>query len=180
MAVALFIDVGELERKPLHFGAVFAPGSIKLPNDWSQAGALRTSGKAELLDKQGVRIIRVRGLIAVDAQSECARCLESLREEFDADFELSFHPMETIARNEEKQISRDEDEDGFYEENGIALIDVVREQLLLWLPMRSLCGEGCKGICPSCGANRNRTDCNCREESVDSRWDALRHMSFEN
>ena len=176
----MFIDVEELERKPLHFEAQFVPGPIKLPDGWSQAGDLRTSGKAELLDKQGARIIRVRGSIAVAARSECARCLQSLRKEFDADFELLFHPMETIARNEEKQIGGDEAEFGFYEGNGVALINVVCEQLLLWLPMRSLCGERCKGICPLCGANWNRLDCNCREEFVDPRWDALRHMRFEN
>ena len=180
MGRAVFIDVGELERKPLHFDAVFAPGRIELPENWSQAGDLRAGGKAELLDKQGARVIRVSGSIAVAVQNECARCLEELQEEFDADFELFFHPMETIARNEEKQIGREDAEIGFYEENGVALIDVVREQLLLWLPMRSLCGEDCKGICPLCGANWNRTDCNCREEFVDPRWETLRHMSFEN
>lgn len=180
MGAAVFIAVEELERKPLHFDTVFAPGLIKLPDNWAPAGGLQAVGKAELLDKQGARVIRIRGSLAAKVQNECARCLESLQEEFDADFELFFHPMETIARNEEKQIDSGEAEIGFYEENGVALIDVVREQLLLWLPMRSLCGEDCKGICPLCGVNWNRTDCNCRQEFVDPRWDALRHMSFEN
>ena len=175
-----FIIIGELEHKPFQFDAEFVPGLINLPDNWTQAGNLKTSGQAELLDKRGARTIRVHGSITVDVHNGCARCLEGLEENFDADFELFFQPMETIARNEEKQISQDDNDIGFYEESGIELIDVVREQLQLWLPMRILCREECKGICALCGANLNQTDCDCREEFVDPRWDSLRHMSFEN
>jgi uncharacterized protein len=42
--------------------------------------------------------------------------------------------------------------------------------------MRSLCGDNCRGICPRCGINRNRTECSCEEKFVDPRWDALRGL----
>jgi len=176
----VFIIIGDLEHKPFEFDREFAAGLIKLPDNWTQAGDLKAGGTVELLDQRAARTIRVRGSIKVDVHNSCARCLEGLEKKFDSNFELLFQPMETIARSEEKQISHVDNNVGFYEENGIELIDVVREQLQLWLPMRILCREDCKGICALCGANLNQTSCDCREEFVDPRWDSLRHMKFEN
>jgi uncharacterized protein len=56
------------------------------------------------------------------------------------------------------------------------LEDILREQILLLLPMQKVCREACKGICPICGRNRNETDCQCKVETVDDRWQALRNI----
>ena len=108
----------------------------------------------------------------------CDRCLLDLRQDFNADFDLFFYPMETIEEGGEAAIGRDETEVGFYEGDGIGLVDVVSEQLLLWFPVRSLCSPDCKGICPSCGSNRNRVACDCPNSFDDPRWEALRRLSL--
>jgi uncharacterized protein len=56
------------------------------------------------------------------------------------------------------------------------LEDVLREQILLQLPMQRICQDDCKGICPICGRNRNETACDCRVEPADDRWGALRNI----
>jgi uncharacterized protein len=53
------------------------------------------------------------------------------------------------------------------------LEDVLREQVLLSLPVRTLCKPDCKGLCPRCGANRNLQPCSCDEGPSDPRWEAL-------
>ena len=59
---------------------------------------------------------------------------------------------------EEVEIDEGEAEIGFYEDGGMELEDILREQVLLALPMQRVCSDVCKGICPVCGKNRNETD----------------------
>ena len=73
----------------------------------------------------------------------------------------------------ERAITADETEIGYYEESGLLLEDVVREQVLLSLPSRTLCTADCKGLCPRCGQNLNQAKCTCDEAPADPRWNAL-------
>ena len=67
-------------------------------------------------------------------------------------------------------------EAGFYEGDGLDLADVLREQIMLELPMQRVCHEDCLGICPVCGQNRNRAACDCHERRPDDRWARLRDL----
>jgi uncharacterized protein len=104
--------------------------------------------------------------------------LEPILTSFDSDFELFYYPMKLIARDESTPIQYEDTDVGFYEGNGLELEDVLKEQVLLWLPMRSLCSEECLGFCPQCGMNRNLGQCSCQTRLVDSRWDALRKLQL--
>jgi uncharacterized protein len=66
-----------------------------------------------------------------------------------------------------------ETEIGYYQGDSLALEDVLREQVLLSLPVRTLCKPDCKGLCPRCGVNRNRQVCSCDAGPSDPRWEAL-------
>ena len=173
---SIYIEATALERRPLHFETLIDPALLDLSDRWTLPEAAQVEGAAELLDKEGVRTIRVRGRIRAGVSHECDRCLRDLREDLDSGFDLYFYPMTMIEDGGEAAITRDETEVGFYEGDGVGLADVVREQLLLWLPTRSLCRPECKGLCPQCGADRNHADCNCLESREDSRWDALRKL----
>ena len=67
-----------------------------------------------------------------------------------------------------------------YRDDKIDLNEVVREQLYLALPMKPLCREDCKGLCPVCGVNRNRETCACQQEWVDPRMAALKKFKTRN
>jgi len=58
----------------------------------------------------------------------------------------------------------------------VDVTDQVCQAVLLAEPMHPLCSENCKGICSSCGVNRNQRDCDCRHDSIDSRWDGLKSL----
>ena len=175
----LFIEASALEREPYRFETTIRPGLLDLLHGWILAGPTEVVGRAELLDKEELRTIRVKGRLRARTHRECDRCLDAVKRIFDDRFELCFHPMETIAQGGEIAISLDETEVGFYEDGGIGLADVVQEQLLLWLPARSLCDPNCKGICPVCKANRNLSPCDCRDVFADPRWDGLRHLNYK-
>ena len=82
------------------------------------------------------------------------------------------------ARIEEVEIDEGEAEIGFYKGDGMELEDILREQVLLALPMQRVCRDDCKGICPACGKNRNETMCDCKIETADDRWGALRNLEL--
>lgn len=176
MGAGIYIEAAALERKPLRFESVMRPALLDLSDSWRVARPAEVSGLAELLDRDGVRSIRVRGRIRASVRHDCDRCLKELSRDLDEGFDLLFRPMAAIEEGGEAALSAEETEVGFYEGGGVALPDVVREQLLLWLPARSLCQPDCKGLCPVCGGDRNEVACSCRETFVDPRWDALRRL----
>lgn len=178
MGKGLFLDVHELERRPIEFDATFDPGDLSFPDNWQLAEPLHAEGAAELLDRNDTRTIRVSGRIEGCLRNECARCLAPIRHEIDDKLDLYFYPMAEIAKSEEHAVSSDDVDIGFYEEPGLPLADAVLEQVSLWLPMRELCREDCKGLCARCGANLNEGPCDCKEEFADSRWDALRELKL--
>jgi len=170
----MFFDIHTLERKQIRFDEVFHPGSIDfLDESLKQASDLHAAGVAELVDPFGAREIRVHGSIEGELEVLCARCLEPVRLHLAQALDLFYRPMGQIARDEEIEISQAELEVGFYQGSGIELADVVREQVTIELPIRSVCREECRGICPICGKNRNIEACTCREEFHDPRWESL-------
>jgi uncharacterized protein len=56
------------------------------------------------------------------------------------------------------------------------LLPIVRERIILALPLKPLCREDCKGLCPHCGASRNTESCDCTDERQDERWSQLRKL----
>jgi len=73
----------------------------------------------------------------------------------------------------ERSITPPETEIGYYQKDSLLLEDVLREQVLLSLPVRTLCKPDCKGLCPRCGQNRNSQECSCDVGPSDPRWEAL-------
>jgi uncharacterized protein len=171
----MFFDIQTLEKRKIPFDQAFPPGVIDLPDENTrQTGDLRANGTAELIDPFGAREIRVRGELRGEVEMLCARCLAPVRSPISCSMDLFYRPMKEIAKDEEVSISRAETEIGFYEGGGLELADVVREQIAIELPMRSLCREDCRGLCPVCGKNRNNEACICQETIADTRWEALR------
>jgi uncharacterized protein len=81
--------------------------------------------------------------------------------------------VESIARDEEIEVSADELDVGFFSGDGIALADVVTEQVILSMPMKVICRPDCRGLCPVCGADLNRVICDCPKARGDSPFAAL-------
>jgi uncharacterized protein len=175
----MFLSVKEMELRKIRFDETFEPGQIDFSSeDLEQISPLRSTGSAELL-KHSDGEVRVQGKYSVEMAAQCDRCLTRARFPLDARFDLFYRPMSDIAREEEIEIDEGEAEIGFYEHGGMELEDILREQVLLALPMQRVCSDVCKGICPVCGRNRNETVCDCKLESTDDRWGALRNLEIK-
>ena len=84
-----------------------------------------------------------------------------------ADFDLLLVPAPVAAAAEEELSAADLDLD-YYTGEVVDLQTILKEQIILMLPIKPLCEEVCKGLCPRCGANLNRETCHCQPESVNS------------
>jgi uncharacterized protein len=173
----MFLSVKEMELRKIRFDETFAVGRIDFAGEaLEQAAPLRATGVAELLPNSDGEV-RIQGHFTVEMAADCDRCLGRARFALEADFDLYYRPASFIAREEEVEIGEEEAEIGFYENGGLELEDVLREQVLLSLPMQRVCSDLCKGICPVCGRNRNETECGCKTKTVDDRWGALRDLA---
>jgi len=174
----MFLSIKELELKKVRFDETLEPGKIDFSGEHlQQATPLHAAGTAELLAHTDGEV-RVQGRYTAEMTAQCDRCLGRARFPLDAGFDLFYRPVSVIAREEEVAIDEGEAEIGFYEGGGIELADILREQVLLALPMQRVCSDVCKGICPVCGKNRNETACDCKMESADDRWGALRKLEL--
>ena len=171
----MFFSLNDLELRKVPFHASFPPGKVDfLDPSLRQASPIEVDGVAELAGALGD--IRVCGRLAASLEAECARCLDPVSIPMGGDFDLVYRPSEVDVDSDDHAISEGESDVGYYEGSGIELEDVVREQVLLWLPSQMVCSEECKGICPMCGVNRNRQSCGCESPKFDERWSALRNL----
>ena len=174
----MFLRVKELELRKIRFDETLQPGQIEFASEnLEQACPLHAVGSAELLKNTGGEV-RVQGRYTVELTAECDRCLVNARFPLDTGFDLFYQPASAIARDEEIEIHEGEAEIGFYDGGGLELEDILREQILLALPMQRVCSEDCKGICPVCGKNRNQSACDCSTSTHDDRWGALRKLEI--
>ena len=176
------ITPDDLHPDPLLLNETLSPGSVDYALDVLQTSPLHVTGRAESLEEHRgprdiVTDIRIRANVTGDFQMLCARCVDPIPQHVEQEFDLIFRPSGVDAEQGERSISEAETEIGYYESTGLVLEDVVREQVLLSLPDRSLCQPDCQGLCPHCGTNRNENACDCSTHTVDPRWNALQGLT---
>lgn len=171
----MFFSVQELELKKIRFEVAFPPGEIEYDGTLRQATPLEVRGSAELL-AHTLGEIRIQGHLKVGMRSDCDRCLEPAEFPIDSDFDLFYRPAVRADYGEEVEIDEGESEIAFYDGAGVELKEVLREYVLLSMPMQRVCREDCHGICPVCGQNRNTVNCGCEVKTVDDRWSVLKNL----
>jgi uncharacterized protein len=178
----MLISIVDLEREPIVFNEDVAPGAIDFGSEIKQVSPLAVKGRADLIEEtRGPRSvvldIRLLGDYSGEFEIACARCLEPVHRKLQNPFDLLFRPLGVDRGSSERSISAAETEIGYYHESGLVLEDVLREQVLLSLPARTLCREDCKGLCPGCGRDLNTETCTCDPASADQRWSALSDLA---
>ena len=174
----MLITPFDLAKEPLEINQTLSANAMEYTPDVLQSGPLSVTGQADLLiehhgHKEVVEDIRLRAHYDGDFTLLCARCLDLVPQHLSGDFDLIFRPEAADSDSGERSISEEETEIGYYEERGLMLEDVLREQILLSLPNRTLCRSDCKGLCQHCGTNLNTAACACDRAPADPRWSAL-------
>ena len=129
---------------------------------------------------------RVTGRVETRLQLECGRCLDAFEIPVDSAFELRYVPAAGTAvtgmghtarrEDEEREVAEDDLSTAFYKDETLDLGELMHEQFVLALPMKPLCSETCKGLCPECGTNLNKGACDCKPTWKDPRLAALQGL----
>lgn len=177
----MLIEIRELELHPIDFEEEFGPGVIDLGPEVHQRTPLKSEGRAQLVEEHHskrhiLKDIRLKGELSTSLELACARCLEPIAQDIKRDFELLYRPQGADAGKAETPVSGTEAEISYYQGEGLLLEDVLREQVLLAVPLKVICREDCKGLCPQCGKNLNLEQCSCAEPVEDPRWSALKEI----
>ena len=162
----MFIDINKIPDEGLSLDTdLTLPVLEGLGREAIRVEHAHLSGHVE----QGERGADLEGHLDADLRLTCARCLESFPREMATDFNLTLVPRAEEVPEGEAEI-RDDDVSLYYCTEGRADVnEIATEQVYLNLPLKPVCMEGCRGLCPECGANRNRTACDCHAEDVDPR-----------
>jgi uncharacterized protein len=106
----------------------------------------------------------------------CGRCLDDFRFPVDASFDVLYLPHAQNAGEGELEVEDDDLTTAYYRDDQIDLAQLVREQFYLAVPMKPLCRDDCKGLCPQCGTNLDTGSCDCRPEWEDPRLAPLKQF----
>lgn len=120
----------------------------------------------------------LQGSVKGGLQVRCDRCLEA----YHLDIEKKFHVFLALPPPEDEgsevELLEDDMDVEFIRGEEIDPDEIIREQIYLSLPMKLLCREDCKGLCPQCGSDLNKGSCRCRREGGHPGFSKLKELKF--
>ena len=169
----MLLDLSRIRTGTEHVERRYEPPALHRDDD-----VFRLASPVELVadahkDQQKIRL---KGRVRATLDLDCSRCVESFQLPVDAPFDMLFLPVVENTGEGEREVAEDDLGVSYYQDDTIDLGEVIREQFYLALPMKPLCREDCRGLCPVCGANRNRDNCSCQHEWVDPRLEPLKNL----
>jgi uncharacterized protein len=128
------------------------------------------------IDRQEEGRYHLAGRVAGELELTCSRCVERFTLLVAGDFDLRYVPRTENLGEGEKEVEEDDLATAFYDNEEIDLGQLIMEQFQLAVPMKPLCREACKGLCPLCGTNQNTGSCDCSQKWEDPRLAALKQF----
>ena len=170
----LLLNLTRIRTAQERFEKVYEPSQLGTDPDFRVVAPVSLAFDI-FKDKQQFRLV---GRVQTTLELTCGRCLEPFTLPVDAEFDLRYHPhvQNTGTGEAEQEIEDDDLTTAFYENDEIDLGHLMREQFNLSLPMKPLCRDDCRGLCPVCGINWNKGSCDCKRDWEDPRLEALRNL----
>ena len=117
----------------------------------------------------------IDGTLETTVTANCCRCLEATHLPIKTSFRYTFIP-EKKGSKQEDELSTEDLEYGYYQDDVIDLDNLIFEQVMLQIPIKVLCTDACKGLCAHCGINLNTANCGCHAEFIDERLAVLKKL----
>jgi len=167
----MFLNLNKIRTAHERIDEVYQPGALRgADSDYAVIEPVRL-GFDIYKDKNKFRLA---GRVQTTLELPCSRCVESFRLPVDSAFELRYHPQSENTGQGEREVGEDDFSTAYYQNDEIDLEQLMREQFELALPMKPLCRDDCKGLCPVCGTNLNRETCSCVRDWEDPRLARLK------
>jgi uncharacterized protein len=163
----MLLDLNKLHGQREHFERTFQPSAFD-PQD-SEYRVIAPVVLSLDVQKMGEDAFGMSGQAMTTLEMECSRCIESFDVPVETSFDLRYVSQTENAGDGEREVGEEDLTTAFYREGMLDLIDLLREQFVLALPMKPLCREACRGLCAVCGNNLNTTQCDCAPKWEDPR-----------
>ncbi len=170
---SLILDLGQIREAHERVQRTFAPDAFETSDDYRIAAPVTLAFDIYKDNRQ----YHLVGAVKTTLEVACGRCLEPFTLPVDEHFDLLYLPHSENAGEGEIAIEEDDLSTAFYRDDQIDLGHLMAEQFYLVLPMKPLCTEECRGLCPQCGTNLNSGTCTCEPAWEDPRWAALRGLA---
>jgi uncharacterized protein len=121
----------------------------------------------------------VQGPVRARLSATCARCLEEFAFSVESMLEIELLPKEKAAFAPEVELKPEEMDLCYFEGEEIDLDPYVFEEVMLNIPIKTLCSEACKGMCPTCGKNLNLEECRCDKTETSILTEKLKPFMIE-
>jgi len=124
--------------------------------------------------------VEVEGDVRTTVELSCGRCLKVFAADLSSHFTLTYAPrieeVATPAELNEVELRPEEINRIYFQGDQIDLLEAIQEQVIMAFPIRALCSEACRGLCPQCGADLNEGSCGCLQQLCDSKFAALKNL----
>jgi uncharacterized protein len=171
------LDLSHIRQPETAFLRQYEPSAFAEDDEDYRVVAPVSLGFTIHKDKDRFRLV---GTVGTTLELRCSRCLEPFALPLDAAFDLRYLPVGAAApddqETEDRELGEDDTAATFYEDDAIDLADLLREQFYLALPMKPLCRQDCRGLCPQCGTNLNTDTCQCQVRWEDPRLAGLKAL----
>ncbi len=134
-------------------------------------GTVRVGGSLRKSSNQFFLTGRVIGTYV----SQCDRCLVEVRQEIDVPINVYYITADEASASAQEE-AEVEVRTLHPDEHAIVLDEEVRQSISVEMPVKVLCREECRGLCPNCGADLNQGECGCSSEDIDPRWTRLAEL----
>jgi uncharacterized protein len=162
----LKIRISGLSTGTHEYHLTTVPAALNLPENFTREVVV----DARLVKNPRQIVLHVD--LGTGGKFECDRCLEAFQRELKTSYDMVY-----LYEDSEAAQYAEEDVDLISPDTThINLTDDVRQMAALSVPMKLLCRDECKGLCPHCGTNLNNGDCTCRSKAVDPRWNELQKL----
>ncbi len=128
--------------------------------------------------KKVLENVSIKGTVEAKGMIGCSRCLEWFDFPVESDFSYVFTPAEDYKDEDEIELTCEDLDYDHYEGDLLDLGALIVEQIVLQVPIKPLCNDSCKGLCPTCGANLNREKCDHETQQGRSPFAALKNFKF--
>jgi uncharacterized protein len=123
--------------------------------------------------------IRASGRVATSLLLNCSRCLSDFQLDIDSSFTIFYMRDEGLGQDEDVELTEEDLITAVYRGDEIDFTNEITEQVILAIPIKPLCSEDCKGLCPACGAELNESVCACKLENTNLHFNALKNLRIE-
>jgi DUF177 domain-containing protein len=156
--------------------------------DYPVLKALHESGECTFLGPLRVQLsvareydhIRAHGRVAATVHLGCSRCLTEFDAAIDAPFTVFYMPAAAgVFQDEEVELTEEDLISATYDGDEIDFVGGISEQVLTEIPIKPLCTEDCKGLCPVCGSDLNATVCGCKDDLFNGEFGVLKNLMVE-